>query len=171
MQVKLVVVNGKAKNREVPLPPTIFVIGRGPKCHLRPHCALVSKLHCAIAQWAGKVVVRDLKSANGTFVNNKRIKGEERVANGDTLRVGTLEFTIQIKIETNPPMPLPVIHEGDVKWLIESPSDSFTLNPNETLVKDLPPDFLEPSGACTETNHAAVSAGQFLRDYLRQFEQ
>ena len=60
MHVKLVVAKGKAKCREIPLPPTIFVIGRGSQCHLRPHCSRVSKLHCAIARWAAD----DLRSTN-----------------------------------------------------------------------------------------------------------
>ena len=73
MEVRLIVREGKSRGRDIPLPSTIFVIGRGQQCHLRPHCRLVSKLHCAIARWAGKVVVRDLKSSNGTYINNHRI--------------------------------------------------------------------------------------------------
>src|SRR5262249_47976308 len=62
MEVKLVVETGSARGRVIPLPTTVFTIGRGSKCHLRPHSLEVSKLHCAIAHWAGKVSVRDLKS-------------------------------------------------------------------------------------------------------------
>ena len=43
MEVKLVVLTGKQKNREIPLPRTIFLIGRGKECHLRVHSALVSR--------------------------------------------------------------------------------------------------------------------------------
>jgi len=80
MAAKLNVVEGKHKDREIPLPETIFLVGRDRQCHLRPHCELVSKLHCAIAAWAGKVRVRDLKSRNGTFLNGKQIDGEVNVA-------------------------------------------------------------------------------------------
>ena len=86
MEVKLVVLNGKHKDREIPLPSTIFLIGRDRQCHLRPHCPLVSKLHCAIAPWAGRVRVRDLKSRNGTFLNGQPIDGEVLVGDGDRLQ-------------------------------------------------------------------------------------
>ena len=36
MEVKLVVVQGRPMGKEIPLPSTVFVIGRGAKCHLRP---------------------------------------------------------------------------------------------------------------------------------------
>src|SRR5437660_171217 len=97
MDVRLIVTTGKARGREVPLPSTIFVIGRGPRCHLRPHCPSVSKLHCAIARWAGKLVVRDLKSHNGTFLNSARVVGEARAHDGDVLRVGSLTFTFRVQ--------------------------------------------------------------------------
>ncbi len=88
MEVKLLVLEGKHKDREIPLPETIFLIGRDKQCHLRPHCQLVSKLHCAIAAWAGKVRVRDLKSRNGTFLNGQPVQGEVLVGDGDRLQVG-----------------------------------------------------------------------------------
>ena len=166
MYVKLVVAKGKPKCREIPLPPTIFVIGRGPQCHLRPHCSRVSKLHCAIARWAGKVVVRDLKSSNGTFINDRRINGEVKVADGDTLRVGSLRFTFRIKTETDPPMQVQVVRVSDVKWLLETQSDPFTLSPNETLVKELADQPLDAAHTAPENGCDPVSAGQYLLDYL-----
>ena len=51
---------GKQKDRTIPLPGTLFIIGRDPLCHLRPHSNLVSRRHCAIACWGERVLVRDL---------------------------------------------------------------------------------------------------------------
>lgn len=181
MEVRLVVTEGKWRGRNIPLPLTVFLIGRGNKCHLRPHCRLVSKLHCAIARWAGKVVVRDLKSVNGTFVNGQRVQGEVRVLDGDTLQIGTLSFSFRISPICNPEMPVQVVAESDVKWLMDSPSDSFVLNPGlNTTVTEVPPGFfdevdtavaaprLADMGTEVKNGNRAVSAGQLLRDYFKQ---
>jgi pSer/pThr/pTyr-binding forkhead associated (FHA) protein len=182
MEVKLVVAEGRSRGRSIPLPLTVFLIGRGDQCHLRPHCRLVSKLHCAIARWAGKVVVRDLKSANGTFINGQRIEGQARVLDGDTLQVGTLVFSFRIAPLSNPEMPVQVVAESDVKWLMDSPDDSFVLHGEQnTTVTELPPGFFEQvdalaasasfaetaSEATGRSGSRAVSAGQLLRDYFK----
>ena len=183
MEVKLVVVEGKPRGREIPLPSTIFVIGRHAQCHLRPHSQLVSKYHCAIARWAGKVVVRDLKSSNGTFVNEQPIRGEVAVRNGDRLRVGNLVFAFKISAAETARTPVQIVNEGEVRWLMESPSDSFVLDPNcDTHICELAAELFEDSdtpsdgaklapgagrGSADTTGSSRLSAGQYLRDYFR----
>ncbi|NMB75888.1 MAG: Flp pilus assembly complex ATPase component TadA [Myxococcales bacterium] len=54
----------------------------------------VSKKHARIVQRDGKVVVLDLKSTNGTYVNGKRIGAPQVVKPGDKIQVG--DFIIQI---------------------------------------------------------------------------
>jgi len=162
MEVKLVVVQGRPKGKEIPLPSTVFVIGRDSKCHLRPHCELVSQMHCAIARQAGRVIVRDLHSANGTFVNEQLVQGQATVKDGDELRVGTLAFSFRIKIDANETTPVQVVDEGDVEWLIQSPSDSSVLEPGHgTHIGHTPIQELE-------TGSQRVSAGEYLRDYLKR---
>ncbi len=100
MDVKLIVLRGRAKDREIPLPASQFIIGRASRCHLRPHSELVSKVHCAIGRMAGnRVVVCDLKSRNKTFINGKPIAGSVRVSDGDVLTVGPLEFRFSINLQ------------------------------------------------------------------------
>jgi pSer/pThr/pTyr-binding forkhead associated (FHA) protein len=166
MQVKLVVVKGRPMGKEIPLPSTVFVIGRDAKCHLRPHCELVSQQHCAIARQGGRVVVRDLHSSNGTFVNDQRIQGQIAVKHGDTLRVGTLAFGFQISSDLNDSDPVQIIDEVEVGWLIESPSDSSVLNPcRQTMLVRTPPEELELAAG---EGSKAVSAGEYLKDCLRK---
>lgn len=184
MKAKLVVLDGKHKNREIPLPETIFLVGRDPACHLRPHCALVSKLHCAIAAWAGTVRVRDLKSLNGTFVNGQPIGGEVVVEDGDQLQVGSLVFAFRITIEKCA-IPAVPIKEGDVKWLLDSPTDSSVLSlDRETRIRLAPTGRAKRSSATsgesednangatgaggTARGSRGVSAGKHLRDYVEK---
>jgi pSer/pThr/pTyr-binding forkhead associated (FHA) protein len=165
MEVKLIVAEGKAKGRVIPLPPTIFLIGRGPQCHLRPHCLYVSKLYCGIAGWAGKLVVRDFKSVNGTFVNDTRVEGEVRIKDGDTLRVGDLLFTFSVKLDSDAAHPVQVVREGDVRWLMDTPADSGLLRRPKTLIHQVD-ELLEET--VVAASQGDLSAGQFLRDYFHK---
>ena len=55
-----------------------------------PH-PLVSRNHCELFESDGKLMVRDLGSLNGTFVNNERIT-ESPLAPGELLTIGTVTF-------------------------------------------------------------------------------
>ena len=52
----------------------------------------LSRYHCWILVREGKASVEDLASANGTFVNGKRLKLRQPLQTGDRLRVGSTEF-------------------------------------------------------------------------------
>jgi len=96
MEVKLVVVHGKHAGQEIPIPGPKFFIGRAEDCNLRPHSDLVSRHHCVVMVEEGFVAVRDFNSKNGTFVNGEKIAGEAEIKSGDHLKVGQIEFEVQI---------------------------------------------------------------------------
>jgi pSer/pThr/pTyr-binding forkhead associated (FHA) protein len=96
MEVKLVVVHGKHAGQEIPIPGPKFFIGRAEDCNLRPHSDLVSRHHCVVMVEEGFVAVRDFNSKNGTFVNGEKITGETEIKSGDHLKVGQIEFEVQI---------------------------------------------------------------------------
>jgi pSer/pThr/pTyr-binding forkhead associated (FHA) protein len=96
MEVKLAVVHGKHAGQEIPIPGPKFFIGRAEDCNLRPHSDLVSRHHCVVMVEEGFVAVRDFNSKNGTFVNGQRIAGETELKSGDHLKVGQIEFEVQI---------------------------------------------------------------------------
>jgi pSer/pThr/pTyr-binding forkhead associated (FHA) protein len=98
MEVKLVVIGGKHAGQEVPVPHAKFLIGRAEDCHLRPSSELVSRHHAAILVEEGFVAVRDFGSKNGTFVNGERIKTERELKAGDHLKIGPLEFEVQLAV-------------------------------------------------------------------------
>jgi pSer/pThr/pTyr-binding forkhead associated (FHA) protein len=183
MDIRLVVLQGEHQGREIPLPETIFLIGRDDQCHLRPHCPRVSRKHCAIATWAGKVRVRDLQSRNGTYLNGERIQGEAAVRHGDQLRVGTQLFTFQIKASGGVVYSQPIRDEGEVDWLLRAADDAEALAParatNETSLEaefslGLEYGGGEPTALEAQTEEmptqdgrtAGVSAGQHLRQYF-----
>jgi pSer/pThr/pTyr-binding forkhead associated (FHA) protein len=76
------------------MPGAIKTVGRAPRADFIVDAALVSRLHCRLTANDAGVEVVDLKSTNGTFVNDKRIE-RATIAAGDRLRVGRVELHIQ----------------------------------------------------------------------------
>lgn len=121
MKVNLVVTaSGPNQGRAIPIPGAKFLIGRDPHCQLRPASQAVSKQHCAIHIRNGQVIVEDFGSTNGTQVNDEPVQGERAVADGDKVKVGPLEFVIQI-------VPLPTPADGTpLPERLKSPSTETT---------------------------------------------
>jgi len=98
MDVKLVVASGKHAGQAVAVSVPRFLIGRGPDCQLRPSSREISPHHCAILVEQGRATIRDLDSATGTFLNGVRIAAQQELKNGDRVRVGQLEFEVQLTV-------------------------------------------------------------------------
>jgi pSer/pThr/pTyr-binding forkhead associated (FHA) protein len=71
----------------------IKTVGRAPRADFIVDAALVSRLHCRLTAGEHALEVVDLKSTNGTFVNDKRVD-KATLANGDRLRVGRVELMV-----------------------------------------------------------------------------
>ncbi len=97
MRVKLRVTQGAQAGRDVVISVAEFLIGRGEECHLRPRSDAISRRHCVIAVGEKQVVVRDLGSKNGSYVNGERVEGERVVESGDQFQVGPLMFEVVIE--------------------------------------------------------------------------
>lgn len=96
MQAILKVVGGKHGGREIKINVPEFVIGRGEKAQLRTSSDLISREHCVIRLKEGKVEIEDLGSRNGSFINDKQLKGAYQAKSGDQLKVGKLCFEVVI---------------------------------------------------------------------------
>jgi pSer/pThr/pTyr-binding forkhead associated (FHA) protein len=59
-----------------------------------PH-ASVSSHHCEILLRGNDVVVKDLNSTNGTFINNQQVNGEGVLKGGQILRLGQVELRLE----------------------------------------------------------------------------
>ena len=56
----------------------------------------ITRKHCEVKEEAGKIVIRDCESANGTWVNGERILKECTLNTGDILKLGNTEFKIEV---------------------------------------------------------------------------
>lgn len=95
MNVSLLMVQKDGGSKEVPLSSLPITIGRGEDCKLRVPLASVSRSHCELLIEDDELMVKDLKSSNGTFVNKERIGSRELVP-GDLLAVGPVVFVVRI---------------------------------------------------------------------------
>ncbi len=96
MQVKLKVIGGRNDGREISISVPEFIIGRGDNAQLKPNSDLVSRNHCQLKIENGKLLIRDMGSRNGTYVNGSRLEAAHEAKVGDTLRVGRLQFEVLI---------------------------------------------------------------------------
>jgi pSer/pThr/pTyr-binding forkhead associated (FHA) protein len=72
------------------------ILGRSSACHIIVRAADVSKEHCQILVEPDRVLVEDLGSANGTYVNDRPVQ-QARLRDGDRLRVADHEFDVQLQ--------------------------------------------------------------------------
>lgn len=79
-------------NRVFPLKDTT-VIGRSADCDISLAAAHLSRRHAQLQIIDGALFVKDLGSANGTFLNGKQVM-EARVKRGDELRFDALTFGV-----------------------------------------------------------------------------
>ena len=92
LSVKLVVVGGDAKSKEVQLKlPTIIGRGREGVSLTLPH-KLVSRKHTELFEQEGQLFVRDLGSLNGTYVNSQRIAESQPLKPNELLTLGNVTF-------------------------------------------------------------------------------
>ena len=74
----------------------VKTVGRAPRADFVVDAALVSRVHCRLTATDDRLEVLDLKSTNGTFVNDKRVE-KAHLNTGDRLRVGRVELTVERK--------------------------------------------------------------------------
>lgn len=73
-------------------------IGRqsGPGMYIISNDSMVSKRHCRLTALESVIYVRDLGSANRTYLNGKEVTDIQKCHSGDVLRVGNTELRIDL---------------------------------------------------------------------------
>jgi len=93
------------QGRTFELRPGEILIGRSSNCHLVLDDGLVSRRHAQIVVTDERAAVEDFGSANGVFVNDKRVSGSEQLQAGDRLQIGKQQFVVCAV--SRPPVSLP----------------------------------------------------------------
>ena len=81
------VVQADASDDDSPHPETL-IIGSDPNCDIVIDLPIVSGIHCSVLRRKDVVVLRDLKSTNGTFVNFHRVTHPTKIYPSDLIVLG-----------------------------------------------------------------------------------
>ena len=92
------VISPTAAATRVPLSETPMVIGRARPAQLLLPDGLVSRSHCQVAVVGDDVVVTDLGSTNGTYIDGRRLEAPEILAEGAMLRIGPYSLTCKREV-------------------------------------------------------------------------
>ena len=100
MKLLLQTCRALGNNRQIAIQRFPFVIGRGTDSDCSLMLPFVSRRHCQFTRIGDQVLVQDLTSRNGTFVNGKRASPALPVQDGDELTLGHCSFRVSMLHDT-----------------------------------------------------------------------
>lgn len=84
------------QGRPVPLDKAVVLFGRNSDCDVvLSRSRKISRKHCCIAQVNNRLVIRDLGSLNGVWINGKRVRRQAFLRLGDKVAVGDVQYILQ----------------------------------------------------------------------------
>ena len=130
----LTVIQGPDKGRRFELPDhEPQLIGRSSEA-LPLTDTTISRRHAELTPDDGMWIIRDLDSANGTYVNGKKIARQILLKSGDQVRTGNTLFAFGRTLSRQPP-PRPPIFASDN---IESSVEASTPSNEDSLIMAVP---------------------------------
>lgn len=118
----LVANNGPEAGKSYALANGEYVLGRHPDCDIVIDVGAVSRYHCKVFVSSDVSDVEDLKSRNGTFVNETVSVGRTRLVPGDQIRVCDVVFTY--RIESDPQSTRPTDDSSLSAVVVDDESDT-----------------------------------------------
>jgi hypothetical protein len=71
------------------------VLGRGDRAEIRLEDPFASSSHARLVRQGSVIVLEDLGSTNGTYLNEELLEGPQPLHRGDRIRIGDSEFTYE----------------------------------------------------------------------------
>lgn len=90
----VLIIKNKTEIKKINLESTPITIGRSSKANIKIDDEELSSVHCEISVVNELVLVRDLNSKNGSFIDNIPITHEDYLFLNDTLYIGKTKITI-----------------------------------------------------------------------------
>jgi pSer/pThr/pTyr-binding forkhead associated (FHA) protein len=123
--------------RQFPLADQAIVLGRSPKCSVYIADQRASRRHAEV-RWDGEVAtLNDLGSANGTFLNGRRITAPETLRDGDEIVVASAVFTFRDPTSTLRTKKFPLLVVDSTSGEIWINRNRVSLSPKEQILFDL----------------------------------
>jgi pSer/pThr/pTyr-binding forkhead associated (FHA) protein len=118
---KLIASSSWLSGQEFPIFEDSTILGRAKDCDIVIPGTHLSRRHAEITVTDDdKLLVRDLKSVNGTFLNNHPINGESFATSGDEIRIDVFSFKVVGPggvVEAHTEVRTPTVHESAHKTL------------------------------------------------------
>lgn len=107
MKFLLEIVAGPRAGSKYPLEAAALTVGRSPSASVAfPEDNFLSGTHCSFQAASEGVLLRDLNSTNGTFLNGERIT-QFQLRPGDLITAGAITMRIVVEPERRPSAPAP----------------------------------------------------------------
>jgi len=109
--VKLVLNGPNGQSQELPLPPGLSRVGRNDANDVQIEHPSVSSFHCEITSTGSAVIIKDLGSTNGTFIERQPVQ-EAVLAPGQRLQLGSVELVLDAPPPSETvgqPQPVPAV--------------------------------------------------------------
>lgn len=174
----VVTTDGPLSGRVMVLDADELVLGRRSTCDLVLDDPHVSRAHATIRRQAGAVLIQDLKSTGGTFINGEQVEGSAALKHGDVVRFGQIEARFEDRsatlsgdddtdvVEVEPALDKPILSPrqtqvlGYLKDGLTNPEIANELGVTERTVKAHCQEVFDRLGARNRT--AAVAAAMSL---------
>jgi pSer/pThr/pTyr-binding forkhead associated (FHA) protein len=111
--------------REIPFSGQPLTIGRTPDNDIQIDNLAVSTHHAKIEFGADQLMIEDLHSLNGTFVNNQRVQ-KSALRHGDTVTIGKHEILVRLTGDSAETLLLP--SEAPKKFLVPKVEETMVLD-------------------------------------------
>ena len=132
-------INGEREIR--PLTDGVWFIGRDPTCEIRLDFPEVSSRHALLNVSQGAALIKDLRSANGTYINGEMLTDEVRLGGGDVIQIGECLLRVSEEGETSAAVSEPtpeVVPEPEPEEAPElDPTRELRRNVQEQIQKEL----------------------------------
>jgi FHA domain len=73
-----------------------FILGRDSRAHCRLPLAFISRQHCQLVLRGDRVLIQDLESFNGTYLNGSRVSLPTPLKDGDEIHLGPLSLRVRL---------------------------------------------------------------------------
>ena len=93
--MKLVIRQGPLAGHEFTLAQDVLLIGRSSECDVTIPGEQASRRHAQIHRAGAEVIIADLGTTNGTYVNNRRLWGAASLQPGDEITIGETVLIVQ----------------------------------------------------------------------------
>jgi pSer/pThr/pTyr-binding forkhead associated (FHA) protein len=138
--LRLRVTAGNAIGSEIQVEDELLIGRQASEEGTLGHDAEISRRHARIARSGAAFTVEDLGSTNGTFVNGRRISGQEILSPGDRIQVGATTLVVQVSVPVaSGPTAEPAVPEPAAAPDADTRSSAQTPMPEPPAVPAPPP--------------------------------